>query len=134
MEVVYSGLDNKQISTDLYDIQCTWSVQNASMLYTKSLVTMDWPHLEILRWRDCLAGSGVFQRESLHSASPPRQCLGCQRCPMESASPVLEGKGALGSHHMVLSGEIGTRKRDSALTLKLEACVPKLQGKTKTKN
>lgn len=54
VEVIYSDPDNIQFCEDLYGFQYTravWRrpVQNALVLYTSTLVMMDYPHLETLK-------------------------------------------------------------------------------------
>ncbi|XP_010072299.1 PREDICTED: glycine dehydrogenase (decarboxylating), mitochondrial-like [Pterocles gutturalis] len=101
VEVVYSDLDNKQVSTDLHDIQYTWamyrrSVENASVSYTNSLVMTDWPHLEIptverlsSRFQGVSkripvllipTGTVLAVRGTLWSQPPPARGKGSPRC------------------------------------------------------
>ena len=79
VEAIYSNRDNNQVSKDLDDIQCMWSmwlkfVWNAPMFYTSTLVVIDWTDIEAPTV-DRLAYQLWQFKENVSSSPTLRSCV-----------------------------------------------------------
>ncbi|KAK4810874.1 hypothetical protein QYF61_013282 [Mycteria americana] len=145
LEVIYSDLDNEEVSKDPEDVLCTramWRkvIQSAPASYSINLAAMYCPDMDTPTVERVSSWLQNFEKNLCPSSSPWASALAVWGAPRSQSPPALvRGKG---SPRRMLHGILwfflhdqgeDMRKWGGEPTFKLEACVHELRGKTAVK-